>query len=57
MITEMLDVRHCRLLQAFLEERPSARQFMVDLADRAAAKICGGRSARVTPVILSLPAS
>ncbi|WP_027575756.1 hypothetical protein [Bradyrhizobium sp. WSM1743] len=57
MITEMLDVRHCRLLQAFLEERPSARQFMADLAERAAAKIRRSRAARVTPVILSLPAS
>ena len=38
MITEMLDVRHCRLLQAFLEEWPSSRQFMSNLADHAAAK-------------------
>jgi hypothetical protein len=56
MIAEMLDVGHCRLLQAFLEERPSARQFMANLADRAAAKIRRRRSARATPVILSLPA-
>jgi hypothetical protein len=57
MITEMLDVRDCRRLQAFLEERPSARQFMAALADRAAAKIRRSRGARVTPAILSLPAS
>ncbi|RXH08763.1 hypothetical protein EAS56_28035 [Bradyrhizobium guangzhouense] len=44
MIAEMLDVRHCRHLQAFLQERPSARQFMADLADRAAAKIRGSRT-------------
>lgn len=57
MITETLDVGHCRLLQAFIEERPSARQFVADLADRAGAKIRRSRAARVTPVILSLPAS
>jgi len=57
MITEMLDVRHCRLLLGFLEERPSARQFMENLADRAAAKIRGSRAARVTPTFLSLPAT
>lgn len=56
MITEMLDAGQCRLLQAFLEERPSARQFMTDLADRAATKIRKSRGARVTPAILSLPA-
>jgi hypothetical protein len=57
MITEMLDVRHCRLLLAFLDGRPSARQFMADLAGRTTAKIRRSRAARVTPVILSLPAS
>ncbi|MDN4986718.1 hypothetical protein QY049_26515 [Bradyrhizobium sp. WYCCWR 13022] len=56
MITATLDLRGCRLLHAFLEERPSARQFMADLADRAATKIRTSRGARVTPVMLSLPA-
>jgi len=51
-----LDARQCRLLQAFLEERPPARQFVADLADRAATKIRKSRGARVTPAILSLPA-
>lgn len=56
MITEMLDVGRCRLLQAFIEERPSARQFVANLADRAAARIRRSRAARVAPVFLSLPA-
>jgi hypothetical protein len=56
MITEALDAHQCRLLHAFLEERPSARHFVADLADRAAAKIRRSRSARATPSILSLPA-
>lgn len=57
MIADQLDVNHCQLLHAFIEERPSAREFMANLADLAAAKIHRGRSARVTPVILSLPMS
>lgn len=56
MIADLLDLHHCRVLQAFLDERPSARQFMADLADRTTAKIHRSRAARVRPVILSLPA-
>jgi hypothetical protein len=56
MITEALDVGHCQLVRAFLEERPSARLFVADLADRAAAKIRKSRATRANTVTLSLTA-
>ncbi|MDN3277254.1 hypothetical protein QWJ07_23525 [Frankia sp. RB7] len=53
-IIEALDLQHCLLLRAFIEERPPARLFMGHLADRAAAKIGSSRTTWTTP--LSLPA-
>lgn len=56
-IVQALDRPECELLRAFIEERPSARLFMADLADHAAAKVGGGRARRATPHMLSLPAA
>lgn len=57
MITRVLDLEHCRLLVAFVAERPAARLFMRDLADHAAAKIGRSRSGSVRHVPLHLTAN
>jgi len=56
-IIEALDLSECELLRTFIEERPSARMFMRDLSDRAAAKIGGSRATWATPLTASPPAA